>query len=173
MAYDPEWVVRFEQSAADLRRVLGRAWTVEHIGSTSVPGLLAKPVIDLAVRLPPGEHLDDHLDAWAELGWSGLHDLDSHRCLFQLEQNVRHAIAHVFTADQWPVAHQRLFAAWLRTHDDDRDAYARRKRELVASGVWGPAYTSAKTQFVQSVVDRARAVQGLEPVPVWDTHVRP
>ncbi|MDN5767019.1 MAG: GrpB family protein [Humibacillus sp.] len=168
VAYDSDWVARFEQLASDLRAALGAASVVEHIGSTSVPGLVAKPVIDLAVQLPPGERLDDHITVWGELGWSGPHDLGTHRCLFLLEQNVRHAIAHLFTAEQWQSAHQRLFAAWLRGHDDDRDAYALLKRTLVASGVWGQAYTSAKTEFVEAIVDRARAAQGLDPAPVWD-----
>lgn len=164
VAYDPGWVTRFEKLASDFRAALGSAWVVEHIGSASVPGLVAKPVIDLAVRLPRGALLDDHLAVLSEFGWSGPHELGSHRCLFQLEHTVR----HVFTHQQWPLAHQRLFAAWLREHDTDRDAYARLKRELVSSDVWGRAYTRAKTEFVQAIVDRARAAQRLDPVPVWD-----
>ncbi|MEO6998363.1 MAG: GrpB family protein [Terracoccus sp.] len=171
VAYDLEWVTRFERLASNFQAALGPAWMVEHIGSTSVPGLVAKPVIDLAVRLPNAESLEEHLVALRGLGWSGPHDLGSHRCLFRLDRNVRRGIAHVFTAAQWPLAHQRLFAAWLRRHDADRDAYARLKRKLVAHEVWGRAYTSAKTEFVQAIVDRARAAQGLDPVPVWDEGV--
>lgn len=168
VAYDPDWVMRFERLAYDLQAALGSAWAVEHIGSTSVPGLVAKPVVDLALRLPSGADLDDHLGILAELGWSGPHDLGRHHCLFKLTGTVRRAIAHVFTAKQWPQAHQRLFAAWLRDHDADRDAYARLKLELVASDLWGRSYTTAKTGFVQAIVDRARAERGLHPVPVWD-----
>lgn len=58
MAYDLDWVVRFERLASDVQAALGSAWIVEHVGSTSVPGLMAKPVIDLAVRVPTTESLE-------------------------------------------------------------------------------------------------------------------
>ena len=58
MAYDLDWVVRFERLASDVQAALGSAWIVEHVGSTSVPGLVAKPVVDLAVRVPTTESLE-------------------------------------------------------------------------------------------------------------------
>ncbi|GGU38078.1 GrpB family protein [Nocardioides albus] len=74
------------------------------------------------------------------------------------------AILHLFTTDQWPTAHLRLFANWLRSHDADRDAYASLKSGLVGSGVWGSEYTVAKRAFVNDVVNRARAARGLGAV---------
>ncbi len=78
--------------------------------------------------------------------------------------STRVAIAHLFSSEQWPSAPVRLFAQWLRTHDGDRDEYQRLKLSLVAAGIWGNAYTSAKTDFVVGIVNRARAQQGLPPV---------
>ena len=86
---------------------------------------------------------------------------------FLLDGTVRRAIAHVFTPGQWPVAHQRLFAAWLRRHSDDRDAYAQLKQSLYDRDVFGADYTESKTAFVQDIVDRARAEEGLAPISVW------
>lgn len=59
-----------------------------------------------------------------------------------------------------------VFASWLRHHSQVCDAYGRLKQGLFARGIWGHAYTDAKTDFIQSVVDRARAAQGLPPVPI-------
>lgn len=166
--HDPNWAERYSVLAASFRAHLGPEWEVEHIGSTSVLGLLAKPVVDLAVRLPGRQRLSSHRDALLRAGWSEPVDMGSHDVLFLLDGTVRRAIAHVFTADQWPDAHQRLFAAWLREHPSDCDAYARLKQDLYDKGEWGRAYTASKTAFVQDVVDRARAARGLPQVTVWD-----
>lgn len=77
---------------------------------------------------------------------------------------MRAAIAHIFTAGQWPQAHLRLFSDWLRDHSAERAEYGRLKSRLVEQGVWGADYTEAKTAFVQGVVNRARAARGLAPI---------
>lgn len=133
---DPTWPELYARLAAVLEAELGPGVAVrKHIGSTSVSGLLAKTVIDMAVRLPDGELLGDHTDAFRGAGWSEPLDLGSHDVMFLLDGTVRRAIAHVFTTRQWPVAHQRLFAAWLRRHSNDRDAYAQLKQGLHDRGV--------------------------------------
>jgi GrpB-like predicted nucleotidyltransferase (UPF0157 family) len=162
--YDPSWPECFAEIAAILVGGLGPQWTVEHVGSTSVPGLLAKPVIDLALRLPAGQRLTDWDEAFRALGWTDRTEIGDHEALFLLDGSVRMAIAHVFTAGQWRHAHPRLFADWLRTHTSDRDEYARIKMDLVDHGVWGSDYTTAKAAFVQDVVNRARAARGLAPL---------
>ena len=166
--YDPSWPGRYLRLSTDLRAALGDDWKVEHIGSTSVPGLAAKPVIDIAVQIPTGFDLGAKADDLVAAGWTMPESLGAHDCSFVLDVNVRTAIAHFFATDQWPTAHQRLFAAWLRAHPEDRDAYAALKQQLQRDGVWGPAYTRAKTDLVQSIVDQARLARGLSPVPVWD-----
>lgn len=167
--YDVDWPDRYAELSDAIRAHLGSAWEVEHIGSTSVPGLPAKPVIDIAVRLPGETFLERDRAAFQGLGWTDPVDLGTHNALFRLDGSVRRAIAHLFTPAEWPLAHQRLFAAWLRANPGDRDAYARLKRSLRDGGVWGHDYTAAKTAFIQDVIDRARAARGLVSVSVWDT----
>lgn len=164
VSYDPVWAERFAVLRNDLTRALGAEWRVEHVGSTSVPGLVAKPVIDLAVSVPAGRDLPAAVDAFLDLGWVGPAETGDHEAFFLYERGVRSAIAHVFTAAQWPCAHVRLFAAWLRSHAEDRENYAAVKRGLVAHGTWGRDYTEAKRAFVQDVVNRARSARGLGPV---------
>ncbi|WP_343910503.1 GrpB family protein [Nocardioides aquiterrae] len=162
--YDPAWERRYEQVAHDLMGALGPGWRIEHVGSTSVPGLVAKPVIDLALAMPPGAHLASFQEVFHRLGWSGPSQAGDHQALARHEDGVRESIAHVFPADRWDEAHVRLFADWLRRDDTTRDRYGELKLELVRRGVWGPAYTEAKTAFVEEVVNRARAARGWPPV---------
>lgn len=158
MPYDPTWPSQYAELAGELHRILGETWHIEHVGSTSVPGLLAKPVIDMAVRIPNHQSIADRLDEFASAGWTDLTQLPTHQALFRLDHSgLRRAIAHLFEAEQWPTAPVRLFAAWLRTHPADRDAYADLKHRLRKRGLQGHEYTAAKAAFVQHVVDRAVA----------------
>jgi GrpB-like predicted nucleotidyltransferase (UPF0157 family) len=163
VAADPSWPSRYAVLAAELRGALGAGWALEHVGSTSVPGLVSKPVIDVAIRVPPGAGLDDTSSPLALAGWSEPVAVGDHWATFRLEDGVRVAIGHLFAADRWPEAHVRVFARWLRAHPADRERYAELKTSLVAAGVWGEAYTAAKADFVRGVVDRARAAEGLPP----------
>lgn len=76
-------------------------------------------------------------------------------------ESVRSAVGHLFTAGQWPEAHVRLFADWLRRHTSARDRYASLKRDLLARGVWSNEYTKAKDPFVLRSANQARAELGL------------
>lgn len=136
----------------------------EHVGSTSVPGLVAKPVIDLALRTPEGQDLHGWAPVLHALGWGDPATTGDHHTLFLYAGAIRTAIAHVFTAEQWAQAHLRLFADWLRTHPVEGEEYGRLKSHLVEQRVWGTAYTEAKTLFVQDVVNRARAARGMAPI---------
>lgn len=159
--YDPGWAARYAELATALRRGLGLGWQIEHVGSTSVPGLSAKPVIDLALCCPDADH---GRSALAELGWTEPIRVGDHLASFLLVGTTRTAIAHIFSTLAWPEAHVRLFAKWLREHPEDRDAYAQLKAGLVEAGTWGTDYTVAKRGFVQDVVNRARGECGLPPV---------
>ncbi len=121
-------------------------------------------MIDLALGQPPDYDLSKLGLKLRAMRWTEPVDVGDHQASFQLDGNIRIAIAHLFTHEQWPCAHVRLFAAWLRTHDADRDEYHNLKQTLVADGIWGPAYTAAKTNFVVAIVNQARAQRALPPV---------
>jgi GrpB-like predicted nucleotidyltransferase (UPF0157 family) len=164
VAYDSNWVERYTELTRPLVAALGHGWAFEHVGSTSVPGLSAKPVIDMAIATPPGTNLSEFMPTIRDLGWSEPITLGDHEAIFVLDGTVRVAVGHVFTSEQWPSAHVRLFAEWLRLHDSDRDEYARLKTGLVADDVWGSDYTQRKAEFVVRVVNRVRASRGLPAV---------
>lgn len=162
--YDPAWPEKYLDVKKALTSVLGTDWEIEHAGSTSVPGLCAKPVIDLVARLPEKCDIASTGEPLVRAGWSAPTVVGDHWATFYPATGRREGIAHIFTAEQWPEAHMRLFASWLRTHADDRQHYAHLKHKLVKSGVWNAGYTSSKAVFVRDIVNRARRSQGLPPV---------
>jgi GrpB-like predicted nucleotidyltransferase (UPF0157 family) len=67
--YDPSWPEQFRAAAADIHRATGADWPIEHIGSTAIPGLAAKPIIDLAVCVPELSAVDRQRAALARVGF--------------------------------------------------------------------------------------------------------
>lgn len=161
---DEAWSRRYVEVAAQLRAALGDAWQMEHVGSTSVPGLVAKPVIDVALRAPDGAAPEESHAPLARAGWTVPILVGDHRATFLTDDGVRTAIGHIFASRQWPEAHVRLFADWLRCHPKDRDRYAELKEGLVSRKVWGSDYTAAKGEFVLGVVNLAREAQRLPAI---------
>ena len=69
VAYDPNWPVQFAAIKAELRRLVDDQWTIEHIGSTAVPGMRAKPIIDIAVRIQDEQDFESHRPELERAGW--------------------------------------------------------------------------------------------------------
>ncbi len=169
VTYDPTWPDRFESIAADLRARGDADWIIEHIGSTAIPGMRAKPIIDLAIRVADLDDLEAHRPALEAAGWRQGSAVRTHPVLVLEIDGVRAAIAHFFVAVEWDAVHQRLLRDWLRTHPEDADRYSHAKCDAVAAAARGRStYNAAKTPVIQEIVDRARAAQGLPSVPVYD-----
>jgi GrpB-like predicted nucleotidyltransferase (UPF0157 family) len=158
--YDPAWPKMFERVAAELRTRLGeRARDVIHVGSTAVPGLAAKPVVDVALVVgdPSDEpaYTPDLEDAGFRLVVREP-DWYEHR-MFQRDAPAVNL--HVFPVDCEEIDRLLRFRDWLRNHDDDRDLYARTKQEL-ATHSWRHVqkYADAKQGVVAEILARASAV---------------
>jgi GrpB-like predicted nucleotidyltransferase (UPF0157 family) len=169
--YDPSWRDRFAAAAEDLNRFGNPRWVIEHIGSTAVPGLAAKPIIDIAVRVQDEADFERHRPGLEERGWRIGSGVRSHRVMLLESGGTRTHIAHFFDSHGWDQVNQRIFRDWLMTHPDDARRYAEVKRRAAAaaaaSGENG-SYNSAKTDIVQQIVDQARAKLGLKRVLVHD-----
>lgn len=163
--YDPAWPELFDRMAGELRAAGEREWLIEHIGSTAVPGMTAKPIIDLAVRIPDAEALESHRADLARAGWISGSSVRTHPVLIREEAGVRTGIAHFFVATEWDAVNQRILRDWLLTHPDDVSAYERVKRE---AAVDASSYNAAKMHVIQEIVDRARAERGFPSVTVYD-----
>lgn len=167
--YDPQWPAAFEDAADDIHRVIGAGWMIEHIGSTSIPGMPAKPIIDLAVRVDDLAEVDANRHQLVEVGFVGITaGPRTHRVLVRLNNGERTHVAHFFTRASWATCIQRLFRDWLRANPADRERYEAVKRTAAAEATGGRDYTQRKTAIVQEIVDRARTARGLPLVDVWD-----
>jgi GrpB-like predicted nucleotidyltransferase (UPF0157 family) len=159
--YDPGWPRLFEREAARIRSALGgRALQVEHTGSTSVPGLAAKPVIDIVLVVADSSDEDDYVPLLEAAGYTLTirePDWHEHRLLKGPDTNVN---VHVFSARSGEVDRMLAFRDWLRTNDDDRELYERAKRELAArEWKYVQNYADAKSAVVEDILARALARQ--------------
>jgi GrpB-like predicted nucleotidyltransferase (UPF0157 family) len=159
VAYDPSWPDRYQRWRDRLTGQLGdTALRIEHVGSTAVPGLPAKPVIDVQVSV--GD-LEDESRYAVQIEQAGvqLRSRDTlHRFFRPFAGQSRDVHVHVCQAgSDWEREHL-LFRDYLRRHSDARDAYARVKEE--AARVWSDdriAYTEAKTGVILDLLDAAEA----------------
>ncbi|MGI5456396.1 GrpB family protein [Streptomyces sp. CA-249302] len=168
--YDPEWPRRAAEAAAALRAAApGLFVELEHIGSTAVPGLAAKPVIDLMAAVHALSDARPHEPALTGLGFRPHQNGMTDRLLYvRTEAGVRSHILHVVTYDSWPGRNQRILRDYLRAHPEEAARYGHFKRALVEAGTPAGDYARAKTAIVQELTDRARAELGLPSVPVWE-----
>ena len=159
--YDPAWPSLFEREARRIRAALGeRVVRLEHTGSTSVPGLAAKPVIDITLIVPDSSNEAAYAPALEAAGYVlkiREPDWHEHRLFKGPDTNVN---LHVFSAGSVELDRMVGFRDWLRSHPDDRELYERTKRELAAR-TWRHVqhYADAKTAVVEEIIERA----GLPP----------
>lgn len=155
--YDPAWPVLFEREAARIRAALGdRARLVEHAGSTSIPGLAAKPIIDIVLAVPDSSDEAAYVPPMEAAGYVlRIREPEwfEHR-LFRGTDPA--ANIHVFTEGSPEIRRMLAFRDWLRGHDDDRLLYERTKRELAARDwKYVQHYADAKSDVVAEIMARA------------------
>ena len=155
--YDPEWPRRFERQAARVRTALGSgALRIEHVGSTSVPGLSAKPFIDIVLEVAnsadeaayvPNLEAAGYVLRIREPKWH------EHRLFTSPHEEIK---LHVFGRDCPEIRRMIEFRNRLRDHAADRELYARTKREL-AQRRWRYVqdYADAKSEVVEAILARA------------------
>ena len=163
---DPAWPGDFARLASTIRRALGdRVLSVEHVGSTSVPGLPAKPIIDIDLTVADSADEDSYIPALESVGfvlrvrepwWY------EHRCLVFAEPSCN---LHVFALDAPEPARHRIFRDWLRQDDADRTLYAETKiaaaREANARGEHVMEYNARKQDVIREIYARAFRAAGL------------
>lgn len=169
VAYDPSWPEQFHAAAERLRRSGSQGWVIEHIGSTAVPGMRAKPVIDIAVRVDDLDDFERHRPGLERDGWRLGSAVRTHPVMILESDGIRSHIAHFFPSEGWDAVHQRVLRDWLIEHPDDAERYRRAKCAAVVAAARGTAsYNQAKAPIIQEIVDRARAARGWVRVDVSD-----
>jgi GrpB-like predicted nucleotidyltransferase (UPF0157 family) len=168
--YDPAWPGLAAAAITELENTLAGVFSaIEHIGSTAVPGLAAKPVIDLMAAVPELSSFAQQEGPLAGIGFLRHENGMSDRLLYVREQDAARAcILHVVTLASWPTRNQRILRDYLREHPADALRYGALKREIVAAGVRPGDYAGKKTALIQELTDRARTKLGLPLVDVWE-----
>jgi len=157
--YDPEWPRLYAREEARIRDALGEtALQVEHVGSTSISGLAAKPIVDIVLVVPDSADEPAYVPALEAAGY--VHrirepDWFEHRVLKGIDPKVN---LHVFSPGCAEVERMLRFRDHLRRDADDRDLYERTKREL-AHREWKYVqhYADAKSDVVEEILERAPA----------------
>jgi GrpB-like predicted nucleotidyltransferase (UPF0157 family) len=163
---DPAWPRQYDQLASRIRQVLGwRVLQLEHVGSTSVQGLAAKPVIDIDLTVADPGREQDYVPALELIGfrltirepwWYG------HRALVTDEPRCN---LHVFGFESPEPVKHRIFRDWLRGNPGDRDRYATAKRQAAseanAAGEHVMQYNARKQQVIREIYHRAFVAAGL------------
>jgi GrpB-like predicted nucleotidyltransferase (UPF0157 family) len=151
---DPAWPERFAVERAKIVAALGaKAIRVDHIGSTSIPGLAAKPIIDIDLSIKDADHEEDYLPDLIAAGYQLRVREPGHRMMRSPNLGVH---VHCCTTDSdWERRHL-LFRDWLRYDQADRVAYGELKNEL-AQQDWTDmtAYAEAKSALIREITARA------------------
>jgi GrpB-like predicted nucleotidyltransferase (UPF0157 family) len=170
--YDPAWPGIYAAERVLVLAAVGpRFVALEHMGSTSIPGLPAKPIIDMMAAIPS---LHDGVALTALLATLGYQHIETsmpNRLFLRRHDPERGYVFHLHIVEHatWEERNERLLRDYLREHADVAAAYGALKQQLAAQYANDrPAYTKAKTAFIQSVVDQARDALGLPRVDVWE-----
>jgi GrpB-like predicted nucleotidyltransferase (UPF0157 family) len=157
VAYDPAWPANFAREAARIRHALGdRAVRIEHVGSTSIPGLDAKPIVDILLVVANSADEPSYVPALEATGYVlRIREPDWHE--HRLFQGPTIALnLHVFSVGSREIERMLLFRDWLREDAADRDLYLQTKRDLARQD-WRYVqnYADAKSAVVEAIMARA------------------
>jgi GrpB-like predicted nucleotidyltransferase (UPF0157 family) len=159
--YSTEWPALFVREANRVRATLGaRVLMLEHVGSTSIPGLAAKPIIDMILAVADSVDEPAYVPAMESAGYV-LHirepEWHQHRLFKGPDTNIN---LHVYSFGCPETDKMLMFRDWLRSNDADRELYERTKREL-AKQTWKYVqnYADAKTSVVEEIIARASAAR--------------
>lgn len=161
--YSPAWPLLFEEEKTSLLQVIG-AWVVEieHIGSTAIAGLSAKPVIDILIGVRSLSDADEHcIEKIKALGYTYRQEFEKQipeRRFFQKSRRDASRIAHIhlveFGSEIWK--RHLLFRDYLRSHPDVSAQYEALKRALASQFSDTNEYANAKTPFISQTLAAAQ-----------------
>lgn len=155
--YDEKWPALFEREKERILKILkDKALMIEHIGSTSVPGLMAKPIIDILLVVEDAGKEEDYMDDLYRHGYIlrvREPDFENHHMFKGPDTDIH---LHVFSKGSKEIGKYLLFRNYLRLHNDARELYENTKKEL-AKKTWKYVqnYADAKSEVVQKILSDA------------------
>ena len=170
--YDPVWVTRYLAESKALIAATGDYFVrLEHFGSTAVPQLKAKPIVDIMAAI---NHLEDFkyiLPALKKLDYK-LVETDMLNLYFLPKQDQSTGQSfhlHIVSLESWPERKERIMRDYLVAHPEEARAYGALKTKLAEQYPENSlAYTQAKTDFIQNLLDKAYDKLGIERIDVTE-----
>lgn len=159
--HHPDWAQQFKEEAARLTAVLApELVAIYHLGSTAIPGIKAKPVIDIWIEVKDIEQIDRYNVAMQHLGYvaQGENGIPGRRYFRKgSDQNHTHHV-HIYQVGSPDVQQCINFRDYLRAHPAAAQAYSHLKEQLARQFPWDSvSYTEGKTAFVQAINQQAQA----------------
>ena len=157
MAHDPAWADAYESAADEIRAALGAtALRVEHVGSTAIAGIVAKPRIDVLIVVETYDPDAVYRKPLTSLGYAYDHRDELH-VLFKGSRDGTPFNLHVVERDAEEATRMVVFRDYLRSHPDEARRYEDLKKDLAERSSDGDAYAEAKSSYVREVLRRARS----------------
>jgi GrpB-like predicted nucleotidyltransferase (UPF0157 family) len=166
----PEWAHKYALEATLLHAIFGDLiLSIHHIGSTAIPGILAKPVIDIMIVAADLDGVDALNPAMISAGYEPMGEFGIHnrRYFKKNTDGVRSHHVHAYLKGTPNILEQLNFRDYLRTHPDEAQAYSQLKEKLAEQYRYDSEnYTESKTDFVQRVNRLAAAWRKANPAPI-------
>lgn len=159
--YDPNWVKDFEKEALLLHSIFGEvALNIYHIGSTAIPGIKAKPIIDILITTNDITTIDSFDDQMEELGYvvGGEFGLPGRRFYCKVDNEHCHFHVHIYEATDPSVEKYLLFRDYMIAHPTDAKEYESLKTDLATKYPNNRTlYTQSKSEFINQIFKKAAA----------------
>ncbi|OQP02138.1 GrpB family protein [Geobacillus sp. 44B] len=155
-----QWAMMFAEEAEKLKRVFGKeCLRIYHIGSTAIPGMSAKPIVDIMIEVHDIDHVDSYNDAMAVLGYQAMGENGiPKRRFFQKGGDERTHHVHVFPTGSEHIARHIAFKEYMIAHPEKARAYSRLKEGLAKQFPDDiEAYIKGKDEFVREIEKKALA----------------
>ncbi|MED0961516.1 hypothetical protein COJ48_04550 [Bacillus cereus] len=157
--YENHWSEKFQMEAERLKLAMPEMVKIYHIGSTSVPGLAAKPIIDMIMEVDSIERVDHWNKQFDELGYivKGENGISGRRFFIHGTEEKRSYHLHVFEKGNSEITRHLAFRDYMMAHCEEAEAYATLKKELAEKYTYdGTLYTEGKDEFVRNVDEKAK-----------------
>jgi GrpB-like predicted nucleotidyltransferase (UPF0157 family) len=156
--YNPKWKQNFGEEADRIKTVLGeQAIAIHHIGSTSIPGVCAKPIIDIMVEVQEISSIDNYNSAMEQLGYivKGEFGIPSRRFFLKGLYNRTHHV-HIFQSGSDHLARHLNFRDYMIAHHEDAKKYGDLKRALASEFRYDiEGYCNGKDAFIRDIDNKA------------------
>jgi GrpB-like predicted nucleotidyltransferase (UPF0157 family) len=168
VAYDPSWPDIYAAEREVILAATSQFIVLEHVGSTAVPGQVAKPVIDMMAAVKQLSEV--RIGLLTALGYHLIEAGMRERLFFRKYASSGQVFhLHIVEHHTWAERNERLMRDYLLARPEAVQAYGELKSQLALQYPEDSvAYTEAKTEFIQGLIDKARTALGLPLVNVWE-----